>query len=49
MRFEARRVAGTSEPEQRWREVADYRDFMIRHLDDSKQVSDYREEGVEVH
>jgi len=49
MRFEARRVAGTSEPEQRWREIAEYRDFMIRNLDDSKQVSDYREEGVDVH
>jgi pyruvate/2-oxoglutarate dehydrogenase complex dihydrolipoamide dehydrogenase (E3) component len=49
LRFEARRVAGTSEPEQRWRDIAEYRDFMIRNLDDSKQVSDYREEGVDVH
>jgi dihydrolipoamide dehydrogenase len=49
MRFEARRVAGTSEPEQRWREIAEYRDFMIRNLDDSKQVSNYREEGIDVH
>jgi pyruvate/2-oxoglutarate dehydrogenase complex dihydrolipoamide dehydrogenase (E3) component len=49
MRFEARRVAGTSEPQQRWSEVAEYRDFMIRNLDDSKQVSDYRDEGVDVH
>ena len=49
MRHEARRVAGTSEPEQRWREIAEYRDFMIRNLDDSKQVSDYREGGIDVH
>jgi len=49
MRYEAARVAGTSEPEQRWREIAEYRDFMIRNLDDSKQVSDYREEGLDVH
>jgi pyruvate/2-oxoglutarate dehydrogenase complex dihydrolipoamide dehydrogenase (E3) component len=49
MRYEARRVAGTSEPEQRWREIAEYRDFMIRNLDDSKQVSNYREEGIDVH
>jgi pyruvate/2-oxoglutarate dehydrogenase complex dihydrolipoamide dehydrogenase (E3) component len=49
LRLQARRVAGTSEPEQRWREIAEYRDFMIRHLDDSKQLSDYREEGIDVY
>jgi pyruvate/2-oxoglutarate dehydrogenase complex dihydrolipoamide dehydrogenase (E3) component len=49
VRHEASRVAGTSEPEQRWREIAEYRDFMIRNLDDSKQVSGYRQEGVDVH
>ena len=45
----AARAAGLSAPEQRWRELASYRDFMVRHLDDSKQVEDYRSEGVEVY
>jgi pyruvate/2-oxoglutarate dehydrogenase complex dihydrolipoamide dehydrogenase (E3) component len=49
VRFEARRVAGTAEPAQRWDEVARYRDFMIRNLDDAKQVEVYREQGVAVY
>jgi dihydrolipoamide dehydrogenase len=48
-RFEARRAAGLSEPEQRWREVAEYRDFMIRHLDDARQIEGYRAQGVAVY
>lgn len=31
------------------REVAAYRDTMIRHLDDSKQVQGYRDQGVDVY
>ena len=49
VRHEARRTPGVSEPEQHWRELAEYRDFMIRHLDDSKQVEGYRAEGVDVY
>lgn len=49
VRFEARRTAGTAEPEQSWREVAAYRDFMVRHLDDSKQVEGYEQSGVRVY
>jgi hypothetical protein len=49
VRFEARRTAGTVEPEQRWQEVADYRDFMIRNLDDAKQVDGYQQSGVKVY
>jgi pyruvate/2-oxoglutarate dehydrogenase complex dihydrolipoamide dehydrogenase (E3) component len=49
IRCEAARVAGTSAPEQRWHEVAEYRDFMVRNLDDSKQVADYRAEGIDVY
>lgn len=49
VRHEARRAAGTTEPEYRWRELADYRDEMIRHLDDTKQVEDYRSDGVAVY
>jgi dihydrolipoamide dehydrogenase len=49
VRFEAKRTAGTSAPEQRWAEVADYRDYMIRYLDDSKQVEGYERSGVRVY
>lgn len=48
-RFEAKRAAGTSEPEQRWAEVAAYRDYMIRNLDDGGQVDGYRKRGVAVY
>jgi pyruvate/2-oxoglutarate dehydrogenase complex dihydrolipoamide dehydrogenase (E3) component len=45
----AARAAGLAAPEQRWRELAEYRDFMVRHLDDSKEIDSYRREGVEVY
>lgn len=48
VRHEAQRAAGTSTPEQRWEEVASYRDYMIRHLDDSNQIEGYRQSGVAV-
>ena len=47
-RSEAERSAGVAAPELSWPEVAAYRDTMVRHLDDSAQVSGYREEGVDV-
>ena len=47
-RSEAERAAGVAAPELSWPEVAAYRDTMIRHLDDSAQVSGYRSEGVDV-
>ncbi len=49
VRGEAERVAGLERPGERWKEIAAYRDFMIRNLDDSKQVRDYRDEGVDVY
>jgi pyruvate/2-oxoglutarate dehydrogenase complex dihydrolipoamide dehydrogenase (E3) component len=49
VRAEARRVAGASEPELSWAEIAAYRNFMVRDLDDSRQVAGYREMGVTVH
>ena len=49
VRSEAQRTAGTSAPEQRWTEVAGYRDFMIRHLDDSGQIDGYEQSGVRVY
>jgi len=41
-------VAGVFEPRTDWPQVAEYRDFMIRDLDDGKQESGYRDQGVEV-
>jgi pyruvate/2-oxoglutarate dehydrogenase complex dihydrolipoamide dehydrogenase (E3) component len=43
------RVAGVERTTPRWRELASYRDYMIRGLDDSKQVDAYRRDGVEVY
>jgi len=48
VRSESERTAGVSTPELDWRRVAAYRDWMIRHLDDSKQVARYEERGVTV-
>jgi pyruvate/2-oxoglutarate dehydrogenase complex dihydrolipoamide dehydrogenase (E3) component len=48
VRSEADRVAGVAEPHVAWPKLAAYRDQMIRHLDDSKQVQGYRDEGVDV-
>ncbi|MCW3018661.1 MAG: pyridine nucleotide-disulfide oxidoreductase dimerization region [Solirubrobacterales bacterium] len=47
-RAEAARAAGVERPALRWPELAAYRDFMVRNLDDSKEVEGYRGEGVEV-
>ena len=46
---EAHHAAGLSEPEQRWGEIADYRDYMTRHLDDSGAAKGYEEFGVRVY
>jgi len=48
VRAQAARAAGVDRPRRRWPELAGYRDFMIRNLEDSKEVEDYRGEGVEV-
>jgi pyruvate/2-oxoglutarate dehydrogenase complex dihydrolipoamide dehydrogenase (E3) component len=49
VRGEAERTAGTSAPEQRWAQIAEYRDYMIRHLDDTAQIDGYEKEGVRVY
>jgi dihydrolipoamide dehydrogenase len=49
VRAEADRAAGVERPAQHWRELAAYRDYMIRNLDDSKQIEDYRADGVHVY
>ena len=47
-RFDARRAAGVEEPAVHWPQVAEYRDEMIRNLDDSGQVKGYEDQGVVV-
>ena len=48
VRAEATEAAGTTDPDLDWSALRDYRDQMIRHLDDSKQVEGYRERGARV-
>jgi hypothetical protein len=42
-RASARRVAGIEVPSIDWPALRDYRDYMVRHLDDSTQVEGYAE------
>lgn len=44
----AGRVAGIERPEIDWPELRDYRDYMVRHLDDTAQVEGYAEKGATV-
>lgn len=45
---EAEHAYGTSAPQINWREVAEYRDYMIRNLDDSTEIENYEKSGVSV-
>lgn len=45
---EAERAQGVTTPELDWADLRDYRDYMVRHLDDSAQVAGYQEQGVTV-
>jgi pyruvate/2-oxoglutarate dehydrogenase complex dihydrolipoamide dehydrogenase (E3) component len=45
---EAARAAGTGSPSLAFDQVVPYRDEMIRHLDDAKQVKGYEDDGVTV-
>ena len=47
-RSEADRAAGVGGASLNWREASDYRDTMIRHLDDAKQVEGYAGQGATV-
>ena len=47
-RAEAGRAAGTGRPEIDWPALRDYRDYMIRHRDDTAQVDGYRSQGATV-
>jgi dihydrolipoamide dehydrogenase len=48
VRAEASDAAGLSAPTLDWPALRDYRDYMIRHLDDTKQVADYQKQGITV-
>jgi dihydrolipoamide dehydrogenase len=47
-RAAAGRVAGTGRPDIDWPALRDYRDYMIRHLDDTAQVDSYQKRGATV-
>lgn len=47
-RAEAERAAGLSRPTLQWPALRDHRDDMIRHLDDTKQVEGYADQGATV-
>jgi pyruvate/2-oxoglutarate dehydrogenase complex dihydrolipoamide dehydrogenase (E3) component len=47
-RAEAQRAAGVATPALDWPQVAAYRDYMIRNLDDAAQVQAYRDDGIDV-
>jgi dihydrolipoamide dehydrogenase len=48
VRSQCARAPGTSSPEIRWGDVAQYRDFMIRNLDDEEEIGSYEEQGIQV-
>jgi dihydrolipoamide dehydrogenase len=48
IRREAPRVAGTSEPAQKFDQVAAYRDYMVRDHHDGDEISSYEKQGVRV-
>jgi pyruvate/2-oxoglutarate dehydrogenase complex dihydrolipoamide dehydrogenase (E3) component len=47
-RAESARAAGVATPALDWPELRDYRDYMVRHLDDTAQVRGYEEAGATV-
>jgi pyruvate/2-oxoglutarate dehydrogenase complex dihydrolipoamide dehydrogenase (E3) component len=47
-RAEAGRVAGVATPAMEWPGLRDYRDYMVRHLDDTAQISGYEQAGATV-
>ncbi len=47
-RAEAGRAAGVATPALDWAGLRDYRDYMVRHLDDTAQVSGYQQAGATV-
>jgi dihydrolipoamide dehydrogenase len=48
VQHEAKKTVGMPLPRPSFDDVAEYRDFMIRHLDDAAQVEGYQDQGVAV-
>ncbi len=48
VRAEAAQVPGAGTPDLDWQRTSDWRDTMIRHLDDAKQVASYEQQGMTV-
>ena len=48
-RSEAMRTEGVATPDRRWADAVAYRDYMIRHLDDTRQIEGYEREGIRVY
>ena len=48
VRTEAGRAQGVTTPDLDWADLRDYRDYMVRHLDDTAQVQGYADQGVTV-
>jgi len=47
-RTEAERAQGVTTPDLDWADLRDYRDYMVRQLDDTAQVQGYTDQGVTV-
>jgi len=45
-RTEAHRAQGVTTPDLDWADLRDYRDYLVRHLDDPAQVTGYQDQGV---
>jgi len=43
---EADRAQGVTTPDLDWADLRDYRDYLVRHLDDPAQVTGYQDQGV---
>jgi pyruvate/2-oxoglutarate dehydrogenase complex dihydrolipoamide dehydrogenase (E3) component len=47
-RTEADRAQGVTTPDLDWADLRDYRDYLVRHLDDPAQMTGYQDQGVTV-
>src|SRR5579862_913473 len=48
VKSEAARAAGVRTPELAWQDLVEYRNFMIRNLDDAGEIESYERQGVHV-
>ena len=47
-RSDASRAAGVTQPDLLWPQIRDYRDYMVRHYDDSGQIDGWQHRGATV-